>query len=166
MTNFTLAFQPVYVPSVTSLALQQGRFSRNSFILLLNCINIALAHLCLHLLSTILSMYLKTHWLDGEEFSEVGLRVSEVGAISIGMMGETLCPLASFRTRQQDSNLGCPNMIWEIFVGCWRSCDNLWGNNKKIWFVDKYTYAYIHIKRAKCWKWEKVDNDVWRRQSA
>lgn len=66
-----------------------------------------------------------THRLDGEEFREVGLRVSEEGAVSVGMVRETLRPLATFRTRQQDSDLRRPNMIREVFIGCRRPRDSL-----------------------------------------
>lgn len=66
-----------------------------------------------------------THRLDGAEFGEVRLRVSQERAVSISMMGEALSLLAPFRTGQQDPNLGCPNMIWEVLIGCGGACDNL-----------------------------------------
>lgn len=74
----------------------------------------------------------KTHWLNGEEFCEVWLRVSEEGAVPVGMMGETLAALVAFRTRQQDSNLGRPNMVREILIGCRGSCDYLQGKHENI----------------------------------
>lgn len=74
----------------------------------------------------------KTHWLNGEEFCEVWLRVSEEGAVPVGMMGETLGAFFAFRTRQQDSNLRRPNVIWEILIGCRGSCDYLHAKRENI----------------------------------
>ena len=56
--------------------------------------------------------------MDGEELSEVGLRVSQEGTVSICMMGETLRPFACFWAGQQDPDLRRPDVIWEVLIGC------------------------------------------------
>lgn len=48
------------------------------------------------------------------------------------MMGETLGALVAFRTGQQDSNLGRPNVVWEILIGCRGSCDYLQAKHENI----------------------------------
>lgn len=46
-----------------------------------------------------------THRVDGEELREVGLRVSQEGAVPVGVVGEALAPLARFGAGQQDPDL-------------------------------------------------------------
>lgn len=60
---------------------------------------------------------LNTHRLDGEELGEVGLRVPQEGAVSVGVVGEALGPLLAFGTTHQDPNLRCSNMIRKVLVG-------------------------------------------------